>query len=233
MRQFVLLLTALLAATAGRAAVPEPPPGAGGALRSGLELAGFDRSVRPQDDLFRFASGSWLASTAIPADRSNYGTFTALEERSQQSVRELVEAAAADPAKAFGSDAQKAGDFYASFMDVDRVATLGLAPLQAQFTRILTLRTPRDVYAYMGHGQRIGVPHPLMLYVGQDARDSSTYIAAIYQSGLTMPDREYYLATDERSVALRAGLQSYMARLLALAGERDAKLAARRIAARR
>ena len=231
MRQFVLLLTALLAATAGRAAVPEPPPGAGEALRSGLELAGFDRSVRPQDDLFRFASGSWLASTAIPADRSNYGTFTALEERSQQSVRELVEAAAADPAKAFGSDAQKAGDFYASFMDVDRVATLGLAPLQAQFTRILTLRTPRDVYAYMGHGQRIGVPHPLMLYVGQDARDSSAYIAAIYQSGLTMPDREYYLATDERSVALRAGLQSYMARLLALAGERDAKLAARRIAA--
>lgn len=217
----VLMLATMLASAAVSVAAP----------RSGLDLAGFDRSVRPQDDLFRFASGGWLAATAIPADRSNYGTFTALEERSQQSVRELVEAAAADPAKPFGSDAQKVGDFYASFMDVDRVATLGLGPLQAEFTRILMLRSARDVYAYMGHGQRIGVPHPLMLYVGQDARDSTTYIAALYQSGLTMPDRDYYLATDERSAKLRAGLQGYVAQLLALAGERDPDGAARRIVA--
>ena len=175
---------------------PAPVP----ARLSGLDLDGFDRSVRPQDDLFRFSSGSWLARTDIPADRSNYGTFTVLEERAQGAVRSLVEAAAADQTRPFGSDAQKVGDFYADFMDVDRIATLGATPLAAEFTRILALRTPRDVFAYMGHGQRIGVPHPLMLYVGQDARDSTAYIASVYQSGLTMPDRDYYLVDDEKTV---------------------------------
>jgi predicted metalloendopeptidase len=246
MSKLALIPLALcMASCAGAPSVPQAPsglavtpavtpavaPASVPARVSGLDLDGFDRSVRPQDDLFRFSSGSWLARTDIPADRSNYGTFTVLEERAQGAVRSLVEAAAADQTRPFGSDAQKVGDFYADFMDVDRIATLGATPLAAEFTRILALRTPRDVFAYMGHGQRIGVPHPLMLYVGQDARDSTAYIASVYQSGLTMPDRDYYLSPAARNVALRADFQRYASRLLALAGEKSPAAAAQRIAA--
>ena len=136
---------------------PAPVP----ARLSGLDLDGFDRSVRPQDDLFRFSSGSWLARTDIPADRSNYGTFTVLEERAQGAVRSLVEAAAADQTRPFGSDAQKVGDFYADFMDVDRIATLrtsGPASVTSSpegGRDLRTLRTPSGKRRFVVEGDRI------------------------------------------------------------------------------
>ncbi|MCU0758728.1 MAG: M13 family metallopeptidase [Steroidobacteraceae bacterium] len=206
-------------------AQPAPPP------KSGLDLAGFATDVRPQDDLFRFAAGGWLARTEIPADRSNFGTFALLEDNARAALRRLVEETAARPDRVYGSDAQKVGDFYASFMDVDRIAVLGAAPLAAEVARILAIRAPRDVFVYMGRSQRLGVAHPLIFYVTQDARDSKSYIASAYQSGLTMPDRDNYLAADERNVALRAALEAYVARLLALSGEADALGAARRVVA--
>jgi putative endopeptidase len=238
MRKLTLLATALLfIAAATPPAVPAPraaatpvapiaPP-----LRSGLDLQGFDLSVRPQDDLYRHVAGRWLETTDIPADRSNYGTLPRLEDEAHAAVRSLVEAAAAEPALAAGSDRQKIGDFYASFMDTDRLAVLGATPLAAEIARILEIRNVRDIYVYIGHAQRIGVPHPVMLYVSPDARDSASYVASIYQSGLTLPDRDYYLAPDPRSVALRAAFHRYVARLLALGGEANAGSAAQRVAA--
>jgi putative endopeptidase len=211
--------------------------GAGGAaaavplLKSGLDLAGFDTRVRPQDDLYRFSGGAWLDRTAIPDDRSNYGTFTMIEDNALAALRAVVEQTAAQPGRTYGSDAQKVGDFYASFMDVDRVAVLGATPLAAEIAQILQIRTTRDVFAYMGRSQRLGVPHPLLMYVTQDARDSRAYIASVYQSGLTMPDRDYYLAPDARNVELRRALEGYVARLLALSGENAAEAAARRVTA--
>jgi predicted metalloendopeptidase len=211
------------AATPAAAVAPAPLP------RSGLDLQGFDLRVRPQDDLYRFVSGHWLETAEIPADRSNYGTLGRLEDEARDAVRTLVEAATAAPDLAPGSDRRKIGDFHASFMATDRLAVLGATPLAAEVARILEIRTPRDVYAYIGHAQRIGVPHPVMLYVAQDARDSSSYVASVYQSGLTLPDRDYYLTPDARSVALRAQFRRYVARLLALSGESGADSAALRI----
>jgi len=225
MQRILVALSMAALSAAAATALPAAPP-----LQSGLDLAGFDRNARPQDDLYRFAAGGWLARTEIPPDRSNYGTFAQLEDDARAALRELVEQVASQPFRAYGSDAQKVGDFYASFMDVDGVAVLGATPLAAEIARILVIRSTRDVFAYMGRSQRLGVPHPLVLYVTQDARDSKSYIASVYQSGLTMPDRDYYLATDERNVALRRGLEAYVARLLALAGETDADGAARRVA---
>ena len=215
------------AGIAGAPAVVAPAP----LLKSGLDLSGFDTRVRPQDDLYRFAGGTWLEKTAIPEDRSNYGTFPMIEDKAQAALRALFEETAAAPARAYGSDAQKVGDFYASFMDVDRVAVLGATPLASEIARILQIRTTRDVFAYMGRSQALGVPHPLLMYVTQDARDSKAYIASVYQSGLTMPDRDYYLAMDARNVELRRALDAYVARLLALAGETSAEAAARRVTA--
>ena len=207
-------------------------------LRSGLDLAGFDRSVRPQDDLYRFAGGTWLAKTEIPADRSNYGTFSKLEDDAQESLRQIAEAAAAasgrgstDASLAPGSDLRKLGDLYASWMDTAGIEKRGLAPLKADLARIDSLRTLGDVYAYMGLSQRLGFATPVNLYVGQDRKDSSRYLTGLSQGGLTMPDREYYLAADERNAGLRKQLAGYAERLFTLAGVPDAADAAARVVA--
>lgn len=208
-----------------------PVPASVSSLRSGLDLEGFDRSVRPQDDLYRFAGGTWLARTEIPADRSNFGTFSKLEDDALATLRELVESAAADPQRTPGSDAQKLGDFYTAFMDTKAIETRGIAPLESELSRIASLSTYDDVFAFFGRAQRLGIGSPIGAYVGQDRRQSTRYIPGVSQSGLTMPDREYYLADDARNAKARADLAVYAEKLLSLSGTTDAGAAAARIVA--
>jgi len=209
------------------APVPAPPP----PLKSGLDLTGFDRSVRPQDDLYRFAGGGWLAKTEIPADRSNYGSFIILDDQAQAEVKELVVAASTQANRPAGSDAQKVGDFYFSYMDTTRVESLGLAPLKDELARIDALSTPRDVARYIGYSQRIGLAQPFAWFSSPDNKNSSVYLGSLYQNGLTMPDRDYYISPDAKYAAFRVKFEEYAEQMLARAGERDAKSAARRIAA--
>jgi putative endopeptidase len=138
-------LTACAASTPAPAPAPPPPPAPAPVLKSGLDLAGFDRSVRPQDDLYRFAGGTWLANTEIPPDRSNYGSFLILDDQAQEEVRQLIVAASQQPNRAPGTDAQKVGDFYLAYMDTARVESLGLTPLERELARIDAIATPRDV----------------------------------------------------------------------------------------
>ena len=205
---------------------PAPPP-----PKSGLELTGFDRAVHPQDDLYRFAGGTWLATTEIPADRSNYGSFIILDDQAKSEVRDLIVAASQRPNRAPGSDEQKVGDYYLAYMDTARVESRGLAPLREELARVDGIFTPRDVARYIGHAQRIGVAQPLRWYSTPDKRNSTTYIGSVFQAGLTMPDRDYYLSPDARYADFRAKFNVYVEQLLARAGERDAKSAATRIAA--
>jgi putative endopeptidase len=213
-------------AAAAKPAAPEAT-----APRSGLDLAGFDRTVRPQDDLYRFTGGGWLAKTEIPADRSTYGTFELLQQQAEGRTRRIIEEASQQENRAPGSDAQKIGDFFGSFMDTARLEQLGISPLRSELARIDAIRTPRDVAAHIGHSQRIGVNHPFVWYVGQDGRDSTQYLASVFQTGLTMPDRDYYLKPDQRYQELRTALETYARDLLALAGVADAAAAAQHIVA--
>ncbi|MGA0799603.1 MAG: M13 family metallopeptidase [Steroidobacteraceae bacterium] len=206
-------------------------PMASSTLRSGLYLDGFDRSVRPQDDLYRFAGGTWLAKTEIPADRSNYGTFSKLEDDAIAALRALAEAAAADTQKAPGSDRQKLGDLYAAYMDEQGIEQRGLAPLKEELARIDSISDARAVFEHIGRAQRLGGGAPIGFYVGQDRKNSSRYIAGIGQSGLTMPDREYYLADDDRNRKFREAFVRYAEQLLTLSGTPDAATKAARVLA--
>jgi putative endopeptidase len=206
--------------------VKTPPP-----LKSGLDLAGFDRSVRPQDDLYRFAGGAWLAHTEIPADRSNYGSFIILDDQAQEEVRQLIVAASTQSNRPVGSAAQKVGDFYLAYMDSARVESLGLAPLKDELARIDAIATPRDVARYIGRSQRVGMAQPFAWFSSPDNANSTVYLGALYQNGLTMPDRDYYLSPDEKYAVFRAKFAEYVEQMLARAGERDARSAAARIAA--
>jgi len=234
-RRLVLLVAAaaLTACTAHKVepkpvpvAVPVTPP-----PKSGLDLAGFDRGVRAQDDLYRFAGGAWLAKTEIPADRSNYGSFIILDDQAKEEVRGLIVAAAQQPNRAPGSDAQKIGDYYNAYMDTTRVESLGLTPLSAELARIDAIATPRDVARYIGYSQRLGVAQPFAWFSTADKKDSGVYLGQVYQNGLTMPDRDYYLNPEDKYAAFRAKFAEYVEQMLARAGERNAKSAAARIAA--
>jgi len=197
----------------------------------GIDRASFDPKVRPQDDLFRFVNGEWLRTTTIPPDRSNYGSFTALDDKAQADLRTLIEEAAATRSPAPGSDAQKVGDFYRSFMDTARADALGVNPLNPYFKRVDAIADPQQLVQFLGEAQRLGFSQPIGLYIAQDEKNTLAYIPIVVQGGLTLPDRDYYLKDDAKSVGIRDKYQAYVARVLELAGFADAKAAAQRVLA--
>ncbi|MBC7984563.1 MAG: M13 family metallopeptidase [Candidatus Obscuribacterales bacterium] len=219
------LPTLLAACSSDRAVAP-----AATALSSGVRTQNFDTKQRLQDDLYRHVNGQWLAATEIPADKSNYGVFSALSDKAEQDLRAIVEQAAGQQ-DATG-DQQKIGAFYASFLDEAKIEELGIKPLESELKRIDAIRTPRDLAVAIGRLQRIGVGQPFAYFVGIDEKNSSTYISYVYQNGLGMPDRDYYLSEDAKMQAIRDKYRAYLGDLLVAAGssERDAKAAAERIA---
>lgn len=212
--------------TSPTATVAAPIP----VLSSGLDAASFDKRVRPQDDFYRFAGGGWLANNPLPGDRSAYGSFDRLQDQAEAEVKAVVEAAASAKA-APGTPAQKIGDFYNSFMNTTRLAAMGAAPLNAELRRIDAIRGTRDLYEYMGRMARSGLSQPVILYVGQDSADSTQYLTGVYQGGLTMPDRDYYLKPDQKFVEFRAAFRKYVEALLVAGGQSNAAAAAKRIEA--
>ena len=219
--------TAPLAAPAAPAVATAP---ATPALTSGLFLQNFDRTVRPQDDFYRFVNGTWLKNTEIPADKSNYGAFTLLADEAEKNLRVIVEQAAAADAAA-GSDQQLIGDFYRSFMDEAKVEQLGLAPLQPELARIDAIKDRQQLLDYLARAQMIAVSNPIGAYVLQDAKRPDVYTIYADQSGLGMPERDYYLGTDARLIEARAKYQQHIAKVFTLSGRHDGAAAAKRVMA--
>ena len=199
-------------------------------LSSGLLLSGYDRQVRAQDNLFRFANGQWLRTTEIPADKIECGVEDPHVDEIEQNLRTIVAVSATRHGRT-GSPDQQIGDFYASFMDTARLDALGAAPLKKPLDRIDALTNPADLVRYFGESIQTNMHSPITLYVGQDARDASTYIPYVSQSGLTLLDRDYYLRSDSPFATIRKQFRAYAARVLGLAGVADPDAAAGRILA--
>ena len=197
---------------------------------SGVEQANFDTSVRHQDDFYYSVNGHWLANTPIPADKSNYGAFTVLYEQSQNALKAIIDEAAAKPNKVAGSSEQKVGDFYASYMNTDLIEQLGVTPLTEPLAEIGLAKDHNDVATLMGKLLVSGVQIPFGFYVNNDAKNSSQYAVYLYQSGLTLPDRDYYLKDDEKFVANRAAMKAYVQALLSQAGYSNSERAATNVA---
>ncbi len=184
---------------------------------AGIDLNTFDRSVRIQDDLYRFVNGAWLNTTDIPSDKSNYGAFTALADIAQKRIREIIEEAA-NSENPPGSEADKVGKFYRSYMDTDTIERLGAQPVQPLLAQVQAVQSRAELLQLMGRLQTMGVGGPFGLFVSVDNRDSTRYLAAAMQSGTTLPDRDFYLEDDPKYAEARQELVSYIDRLMTLAG---------------
>jgi putative endopeptidase len=220
-RRFVFAL-ALFAAVAGTAAQERAP------RVPGIDATGMDLAVRPQDDFFRYVNGKWADNTPIPADQSGYGTFAILREHSQEAVRAIIEESARAQA-APGSMSQKVGDLYKSYMDEARIESLGVTPLNSELAKLGTIKETKDLPAAFARASRIGVRLPFSVNVGADQRNSDAYVVQIGQSGLGMPNRDYYLRTDGKFPDTRKAYTTYIARMFALANQPDPEGAAARI----
>jgi predicted metalloendopeptidase len=199
------------------------------ALSSGIDSSGFDTSIRPQDDFFRYVNGGWIAKTEIPADKSSYGSFTILADNAERDLRAIIEEAAADKTHAKGSESQKIGDTYASFMDAARIEKLGAKPLQPEFGKVDAIRDRAGLVKYMGYAQRANYNVPMSFLVAQDAKNTTRYISYWNQGGLGLPDRDYYLKADEKFVGYRDAYLKYVQHVLELAGLKDAAASAQMI----
>ena len=230
-----LLALALVAAGCGAAAPLDPPPDApppdappppAPALGLGIDTAAMDRSVRPQDDLFGYVNGTWLATTEIPADRSRYGSFDILRERAESDLRAIIEDAAAG--RVGDPDAGRIGAAYASYLDSTRVEMLGLAPLRADLDRIDAVETKDDFFRYLGGNVRSFGPSPFQFYVSTDSRNSAVNAVGLWQGGTALPDKSYY--ADSARADVRAAYVDYLAELHTLAAfEGDARAAAQAV----
>ncbi len=184
---------------------------------SGVIRENLDTSVRPQDDMFRFANGRWLRDVPIPPDRSSYGVQQLMIERALLRQRAIAEAAltSSDP------EARKVGALYASFMDEAAIDAAGLKPIAAELAAIEAIDNTRDIAAMMGRLDRRGLVVPISTYVAPDARDSRHYALWLSQNDLGLPGKEYYLAADADAdfAEKRAAFRRHVAALLGLAGD--------------
>jgi putative endopeptidase len=195
------------------APIPERPRPQLGSF--GFDIAGMDRSVDPGDNFYDYANGAWERATEIPADRSNYGMFTLLDDLSKSRTRAILEEAAQQP----GS---RIGDFYSSFMDEARIEQAGVEPVRPQLQSIQAVRTRADWAAEMGRLLRQGTAGPFVGYVATDDRIPTEMIVRLSQAGLGLPDRDYYLRSEPALTSKRDAYRAYLTQMLTMAGERNA-----------
>jgi len=196
----------------------------------GIDTTNFDHAVRPQDDFFRYVNGAWLTKTQIPADASSWGAFNELTDKSRNAIHGILEDAAKANAPA-GSDERKIGDLYTIYMDSSRVEQVGIAPLKGELASIGRMTSTKQLPATFAHLARLGIQGPFGVSVGQDQKNSSVNVVQVSQSGLGMPDRDYYLRNDPAIAKTRDAYVAYITRLLTLADQPDPAGAAKRIVA--
>ncbi|WP_447755878.1 M13 family metallopeptidase [Sphingopyxis fribergensis] len=187
----------------------------------GFDLTGMDKSVQPGDDFYSFANGTWAKNTQIPADKSNYGMFTALADLSQTRTREILDVAKGDPSSMIGRA-------YSSYLDAPAVEAKGLAPIQPWLNKIRAVDKP-GLATLLSEADRSGIQHFFGGYVGQDDKNPDVYIYTMFQGGIGMPDRDFYLKDNERNAKLQAAYLKHLENVLTLAGEKDAAARAKAI----
>lgn len=221
-----ICISLLLLASSGLGApalAADAPAQAGTPLISGVDVKSFDPAVRPQDDFYAYINGRWARGTQIPASKARWGTYDELRETAALQVRAILEDVLKNPGAA-GSETRKIADLYTTFIDDKARNARGFAPLAAEFERIAAVTRHQDLAALIAELERQGVTVPFNVSVGQDAQNADRYVVYASQSGLGMPDRDYYLnETDKKLTAVRQAYVQHITKLFTMQGDAQAE----------
>lgn len=189
---------------------------------SGIDLNTLDPAVSPKVDFYGYVNGVWTRNTEIPADKSTWGTYTELREIAQGQLRALIEDTLKHPGKA-GSDTRKIADLYTSYINEKARNAAGFKPLKAELSSVAAIKDKQQLPALFAALQRSGIQTPFSAYVGPDAQDPERYTISISQSGLGLPDRDYYLKDDDAKLkGVRDKYQKHIETMLAMSGDKQA-----------
>ena len=189
-----------------------------------FDKKGMDTLVKPGDNFFQYANGAWMKTTVIPDDQSGWGSFYTLFEDNQKKLRGILENAGAGN-NAKGTLEQKVGDYYASGMDTVAIENIGAAPLKPMLAKIDAVRDYKELVALLAELSKNEEAELIGLYVGADEKNSGQNIAIFGQSGISLPERDYYFRKDSATLAARSGLLKYVNALFSLTGTDSATAA--------
>jgi putative endopeptidase len=193
------------------AASPATPPW-------GVDLGYLDKTVAPGNDFFLYGNGNWVKTAVIPPDRSYAGVNLEVDKVNEQRLKDIV--ASLDKNASPSDEERKLRDLYNAFMDQTALEKTGLANAQADLDKIAKIQTLADVAAEMGD-TRLGLDGPFAIYLGVDDKHPNTYSVNLFQSGLALPDRDYYLRDDKEIADTRVAYQKYLAQMLTFTGAKD------------
>jgi predicted metalloendopeptidase len=231
MKPFFFILVTLLSAFALQAQTESPTkavqnPSPAKQNPPPLDPKNMDTSVKPQDDFYLYANGGWLKHNPVPPEYSRWGSFDELTEKNYDALHKIADKAANTHADATSApEVQKVGDYYASGMDEKTIESVRTKPLEDELKRIDAIKDRADLLKAIAHLHTIGVDAFFEFGSGQDAKDSTREIAQAGQGGLGLPDRDYYIKTDEDSKKKRAAYVEHVTKMLTLLGETPGKAA--------
>ncbi|MEG0344478.1 MAG: M13 family metallopeptidase [Acinetobacter sp.] len=186
--------------------------------KSGIEKQYFDSSVSEKDDFYQHVNGLWLKNTEIPADRSSWGAFQILREQSSHQIHDIIEEIS-NKKLVQGSAEQKVASLYTNFMDEKRIEASGIQPIQTEIDKVDAIKNKQQLAQLDAHFSKIGVTSLFDAEIGQDMKHSTDMIAMLMQSGLGLPDRDYYLKDDAKFKLVRADYLKYIEKTLTLEGD--------------
>lgn len=191
---------------------------------AGIDPRNMDKSVAPGDDFYEFACGGWIKDNPLKPEYARYGTFEALIENNEKQIQGLIEEIAAAQ-QAEGSLEQKIAAMYNSVMDSTAQNNEGITPVAGRIDSIMSMKDKQQLFRYAAATYKDGIPNLFGFYIGADVKDSKNNLLQIYQSGLTLGQRDYYLDQDEATVRIREEYKKYIADLFQMAGFSEADAA--------
>jgi putative endopeptidase len=184
----------------------------------GISATNFDTTVVPGNDFFSYANGGWIKANPIPNDQVRWGSFSILNENNKKNLHTIVDSVSKLTDAKKGSPAQLVGDFYFSSMDTNTIEQSGAAPIKGEMEAIDKLTDINQVLSYVAKLQQWGTNPMFTFYASQDPKNSENVVPQVYQGGLSLPDRDYYLKSDPRSTTIRSEFITHVVNMFKLYG---------------
>ncbi|MGV3640187.1 MAG: M13 family metallopeptidase [Adhaeribacter sp.] len=189
-----------------------------------LDPANMNLQIRPGDDFYRYANGTWMQNNPVPAKETRWGSFNVLRDFNIKAVKTLVTTAAANTQAAPGTPEKRVGDFFAAAMDSVAIDKAGFQPIKADLKKAASVKNTAGVLQQAAAMRTAGIASPLFgFYVGQDRKNPKQMVPQLSQGGTTLPDRDYYLKSDARSLKIQQAYKTYVSTLFALTGLKPEK----------